>query len=135
MKDVASAIALAEKLPKYERANPSRDKAPKASKANDGGDCRNSSEHKGRKQGSCATAKEVVMRHLQQEQLREVLPKEKAGECCPDQARQGQYGTDEGGHGQARRGSQRLASSSKPLKKKFLYIDVTLNDKATYERW
>ncbi|XP_020082254.1 uncharacterized protein LOC109705882 [Ananas comosus] len=98
VKDVASAIALAEKLPKYQRADSTRSKAPKASKAKDGGDRRNQKERRGR-----------------------------------ERTEQGEANAEPTKIGALRlvNAVQGLASSSKPLNKELLYIDVTLNGRAT----
>ncbi|XP_020080336.1 uncharacterized protein LOC109704005 [Ananas comosus] len=104
VKDVASAIALEKKLPEYERADSTRSKAPKASKAKGGGDRRDQKDRKGRERGPVPPQKKLMCY---------VYEPTKRGTLRLVNAVQG------------------LASSSKPLNKELPYIDVTFNGRAT----
>lgn len=131
VKDVSSAIAMAEKLPEYEKTESNRGKPPKVSKAKGGGDRReNKDYHKGKEQKGPPQKKKVSCYVCGDDHWARDCPKKKTVNAV--QAEEGEEAA------QTKMGALRLVSAmqgqaggSKPLKKELMFVDVTLNGWAT----
>ncbi|XP_020101642.1 uncharacterized protein LOC109719402 [Ananas comosus] len=131
VKDVASAIALAEKLPEYERADSTRSKTPKASKAKGGGDRRDQKERRGRERGPVPPPKKLTCYVCGENHWARDCPNKKKLNAVQTEQGEGSAEPTKMGALRLVNAVQGLASSSKPLNKELLYIDVTLNGRAT----